>query len=72
MYTKELLPILKEFRGKKSFIRLINGDTISGAVGELQNDNPYTADKKPLVSVMDDTNHKTIIYLSNIIALRLL
>jgi hypothetical protein len=71
MYTKELLPILKEFKGKKSLIKLMNGETISGAIGDLHNTNPFQQNEYPNVSVLDDANNKTIVYLSNINALRL-
>lgn len=71
MYTKELLPILQEFKGKKSFIKLMNGDIISGAVGELYHTNSILLDEKPKVSILDDANNKITVFVSNINALRL-
>ena len=71
MYTKELLPILKEFKGKKSLIKLMNGEMISGAVGELHNTNPVLQNESPNVSIFDDANNKITVYLSNINALKL-
>ena len=71
MYTKELLPILQEFKGKKSVIRLMDGEIISGAVGELYNTNSILQNEKPKVSIVDDANKKIIVFISNINALRL-
>ena len=72
MYTKELLPIVKEFRGKKSVIRLHSGDTLYGVVGELLSGHPGTATEGAKVSLLDEMNNKISLHLSAIRALGLL
>ena len=72
MHTKELLPILREFKGKKSFIKLLNGDMISGTVGEIEIGGEASEQKeKPSVIILDAGNMKMAVCLSRISALRL-
>ena len=71
MYTKELLPILREFEGKKSIIRLMNGQLISGTVGQMNHLHSEVLNDKTSVSIFDESDNKTAIYVSTINALRL-
>jgi len=71
MYTKELLPILKEFKGMKSHIRLVNGEIVSGSVGDLHNLEPQKQDPAPIVNILDDANNIIAVFVCNIIALKL-
>jgi hypothetical protein len=49
----------------------MDGEIISGAVGELYNTNSILQNEKPKVSIVDDANKKIIVFISNINALRL-
>ena len=71
MYTQELLPILREFKGKKCCVKLMNGETIYGAMGELVQEDTTVTDTEYLVNIFDATNNKIELNLSNINALRL-
>lgn len=71
MYTKELLPILREFEGKKSIIKLMNGQLVRGTVGQMNYLQSEVLSEKTSVSIFDESENRTAICVSNINALRL-
>jgi hypothetical protein len=71
MHTNDLLPILREFKGKKSILRLISDELISCTIGDIQLNSHTLQNSIPFLQILDGNNKGGVIFLSNIKALRL-